>query len=193
MSKAAELVRIYAEYAADPVFARLSDGRRLVRGAGILDAPVMVIGEAPGREEALRGEPFVGPSGQLLKAMFEESGNPWEFCYRTNVVCWRPPNNRSPYPFEIANSRQRLIAEVGVIQPDVVVMAGTVAWDAFAPRGLGWMSEHRGRLIECDGMPYKLLGIYHPSHILQASGRERDQLREETVAALASILEGADA
>jgi DNA polymerase len=193
--KAAELDRIYAEYARTPVLQQLAAGRRLVRGAGPLDSPMAVIGEAPGEDEERSGEPFTGPCGKLLKKMFTVAGLPWDLCYRTNTVPWRPPGNRTPYPFEIANSAGRLHAEIGIVGAEVVVAVGAVAWDAFSPpgHGLGWFHEHRGQLLVFDDLPYRLLGIYHPGYILRMPGRQRGEVEDETVTALQSVLAAAGA
>jgi DNA polymerase len=67
----------------------------LVRGDGPLNAPVLIVGEAPGEQEVKQGRPFVGPSGRLLDELLDERGLPRWMCWVTNVVCYRPPGNRT--------------------------------------------------------------------------------------------------
>ena len=183
--KAEILDHLYDVYAGQLVLQRVADGKRLVRGAGPLDAPLVVIGEAPGETEDRLGEPFVGPSGQLLQALFARAGLPWELCYRMNVLPWRPPGNRTPDNFEIVASYNRVQQEIAAIGPEVVVAAGATAWQAVSRNGNGRFSERLGGPHE-DVLPGRRLWvIYHPSYILR-TGRG---LEEETAISLAHILE----
>src|SRR5437763_10011808 len=107
----------------------LAAGRtNVVFGVGDPDADLMFVGEGPGRDEDLKGEPFVGRSGQLLdRLMQEEIGITRDRCYIANVVKCRPPGNRDPLPDEIATCRPYLEAQVETIAPDVVVTLGNFA------------------------------------------------------------------
>jgi uracil-DNA glycosylase family 4 len=187
VTKAEVLDRLYAAYAGQLVLQRVADGKRLVRGAGPLDAPLVVVGEAPGEAEDRHGEPFVGPSGQLLQHLFARAGLPWELCYRTNVLPWRPPGNRTPDNFEIVASYNRVEQEIAVIGPLVVVAAGSTAWQAVTRNKGGRFTDAVGNWIE-GRLPYRLLPVYHPAFILRSSGAERDRLEAVTVAVLHSAL-----
>jgi uracil-DNA glycosylase len=185
VSKAEVLDRLYAAYAGQLVLQRVADGKRLVRGAGPLDAPLVIVGEAPGEVEDRQGEPFVGPSGQLLQHLFARAALPWELCYRTNVLPWRPPGNRTPDNFEIVASYNRVEQEIAVIDPLVVVAAGATACQAVTRNRHGRFSDLLGGPHE-DVLPGRQLWvIYHPSYILR-TGRG---LEEETAITLSYILE----
>jgi DNA polymerase len=174
---------LYGQYAATGVLARLADGRRLVRGHGLLPAPVMVVGEAPGEQEERRGLPFVGPAGKLLQHLLGEAGVPWEYCYVTNVVSWRPPANRTPYPFEVQASQKRLEVEVELVEPVVIVAAGDVAWRGLTKGGAGRFADARFRWHELHGR--RLLAVPHPSYLLHLDDRaERARWESTTVEAL---------
>ena len=179
---------LWERYAAIPVLRQAADGKRLVRGCGPLNAPVVIVGEAPGKEEEEAGAPFVGPAGRLLQKMLGEAGIPWGECYVTNVLPWRPPGNRTPYPFQVQASRGRVLAEIGLTGPQVVITCGTPAWNCVTGDP-GSLPEWRGRLRD-DAGPWLLLPVYHPSAILHAVGATRAQMRASTVAAFRSVLEG---
>jgi uracil-DNA glycosylase len=188
--KMAALDRLYAAYAKQDVLQQVADGKRLVPGAGPLDAPLAVVGEAPGETEDRLGEPFVGKSGQLLQHLFARAALPWELCYRTNVLPWRPPANRVPHNFEIVASYDRLADEIAIIGPVVVIAAGATAWQALTRGQRGRFTGAVGHWAE-SGLLYRLLPVYHPAFILRAGGAEQDRLEAETVAALHSALAAA--
>lgn len=193
MGKEAELDALYAEYARTVVLQPVSDGKNLVRGHGPLGSPMVVVGEAPGAEEDAQGRPFVGPSGKLLQRLFAIAGLPWELCYVLNTLPWRPPGNRTPFPFEIIASQDRVEREIDVISPVYVVTAGAVAWRAVSQDDLGRFSEARGRIFQAPGKDWAILPVFHPSAILRAHGAERDHMEAETLRSLRSVLETADA
>ena len=107
----------------------LAAGRtQVVFGVGDPDASLMFVGEGPGRDEDLAGEPFVGRSGKLLdKLLHQEIGLERSQCYIANVVKCRPPGNRDPLPDEIASCRPYLEAQIELIAPRVVVTLGNFA------------------------------------------------------------------
>lgn len=189
--KAAALDRIYNGYAQLRVLQQVADGRRLVRGAGPLDAPLALVGEAPGEMEDLHGEPFVGVSGQLLQQLVARAGLPWEMCYRTNVLPWRPPGNRIPYNFEIVASYPRVEQEIAVVAPVIVVAVGATAWQALTCNRHGSFTDAVGSWLDESARPYRLLAVYHPSFILRSSGAERSRLEAATVHTLHSALAAA--
>lgn len=183
----AAMAALYEEYAAQRQLRKIAEHRRLVPGHGMLDAPVVVVGEAPGEKEDQQGRPFVGKAGKVLQAQLSVAGIPWEYCYVTNVLPWRPPANRTPYPFEVQASRKRLAAEVALVDPVVVVAAGSVAWRALAGDELGPFEEARFRWHELDGR--RLVAIPHPSYLLHLrSAAEREVWEKATVEALGMAL-----
>jgi uracil-DNA glycosylase len=185
-SRQAAMDALYDDYARVPVLAELAHGRTLVRGYGPLDSPFMVVGEAPGAEEERRGRPFVGPSGILLQDLFGQAGIPWNVCYVTNTVCWRPPGNRTPYPFQVDASSDRLWREIRVADRVVVVAAGSVAWRGVTRKQLGGFEEARFKWHELEGL--RLLAIPHPAFILRLPDRDRPQWKQKTVDALSQAL-----
>lgn len=147
------------------------------------------MGEAPGAEEERLGAPFVGPSGQLLQRMLFEAEIPWKLVYRTNVLPWRPPGNRTPYPFEIQASWERLHSEISVISPRVVICAGSTAWSGVTRDEAGRFTEARWNWHEIDGR--RVLAVPHPSRILQTGEPDRTKMTLATVRCLAQCFEPA--
>jgi uracil-DNA glycosylase family 4 len=177
---------LYLDYSRVPVLAELAAGRDPVRGTGPLASPCVVVGEAPGAEEDRQGRPFAGPSGQLLAELFRRAGLPWRACYLTNVVCWRPPGNRTPYNFQVQASQARLDAEVALVDPVMVVAAGSTAWRALTRGGLGDFEAAKLRWHDLDGR--RLLCVPHPACLLRLKAAERAQWEQATVAALSQAL-----
>lgn len=200
-SKAETLRRLYAGYAGLPLLQQVAHGddgeaKTLVMPAGPLDAPLMIVGEAPGATEVELGRPFAGPAGLLLQELFGACGLPWEMSYRTNVLPWRPSlGNRTPYPFEIGISQGRVQDEIRLVSPVVVIAAGAVAWQGTMGNEPGHFAGHRGKWVRWrhpafSGSSCDLLAIYHPAALLHAPKSRRQEMREETLAALRSVLEG---
>lgn len=182
-ARRAALDALYEEYAKTPVLQGLAAGRRHVAGHGPLDSPLVVVGEAPGEEEDRQGRPFVGPSGRLLQSLFRRAGLPWEMCYVMNVLPWRPPGNRTPYPFEVHASWLRVSAEIAVVDPLVVVAAGATAWKGVTALEQGSFAGARFRWSHLEGR--RLLAVPHPSALLrEPAGDERARLEDAVVEAL---------
>ncbi len=137
-------------------------------------ARVMVIGEAPGAEEDKQGKPFVGMSGQLLDRMLGTVGlNRKENIYITNVVNWRPPNNRTPTPQEIALSIPFLHRHIRLIDPAVLVLVGGVAAKGVLDTNQG-ITKLRGQFqqIQIEDKIYPVLVTFHPAYLLRAPGQK---------------------
>ena len=136
----------------------------LVFGVGNHKAKLMFVGEAPGRDEDLQGEPFVGRAGQLLTKIIEAIGMKRTDVYIANVRKCRPPGNRSPLPEEIALCTSYLIKQIDIIKPKVLCALGTFASQALlntkAPVG-----TLRGRFHEYQGIP--MMVTYHPAYLLR--------------------------
>lgn len=164
----------------------LASGRtNVVFGVGDPHAAVMFVGEAPGRDEDLAGEPFVGRSGKLLDRLIaEELGLERGACYIANVVKCRPPDNRDPMPVEVETCRHFLEDQVRLVAPAVVVTLGN-----FASRALLATSEGVTRL---RGRTYPYLGgslvpTFHPAAALRGGGVVLAQMRADFVRAKRSL------
>jgi uracil-DNA glycosylase len=122
------LAELRAEIGEDCRRCRLCEKRtKLVFGVGNPQADLMFVGEAPGRDEDLKGEPFVGRAGQLLTKIIEAMKYKREDIYIANVVKCRPPENRNPAPDEIATCEPFLLRQIEIIQPKVIVGLGNFA------------------------------------------------------------------
>lgn len=205
--KAARITQAYEDYRKVAVLAPLRAQSPLVPGDGPLHTPVMLIGEAPGADEAERGRPFTGRSGKLLWHLLHEQGlKRWQ-CYVTNVLLYRPPGNRRPEAFEIAASRERLFTEIEVISPALIVTLGATARKATCPQG-DPVSACHGRLERlgqawCDDevrrgaplgleasltAPWVLLPTFHPSAALR--DEEVMTMMKEDLAMLGAVFGG---
>ncbi|HXN64766.1 MAG TPA: uracil-DNA glycosylase [Candidatus Acidoferrales bacterium] len=144
---------------------RLCEQRnKIVFGVGNPKAELVFIGEGPGRDEDLKGEPFVGRAGQLLTQMIEAMGLKREQVYIANVVKCRPPENRTPEKDEIAICSPFLLRQLDVIKPKVIVCLGNVAMQALLATNRS-MSSVRGQWFPFRGA--KLLPTYHPAYLLR--------------------------
>lgn len=138
--------------------------RNLVFSDGTPGAPVMIIGEAPGRDEDLQGKPFVGQAGQLLDRMLEPIGlDRARNVYITNVLPWRPPQNRDPKPDEIAMLQPFLRRHIALAKPKVLVVVGNISCQALL--GKRGITRLRGHWTEAEGLP--ALPIFHPAYLLR--------------------------
>ena len=144
---------------------KLHGGRtRLVFGVGNPSAELMFVGEGPGADEDLQGEPFVGRAGQLLTRMIEAMGFARSEVYIANVVKCRPPGNRDPEPDEIEACEPFLKAQIAAIGPRVVVALGRFAVQTLL-RDTTPVSRQRGRWREYEGV--KLMPTFHPAYLLR--------------------------
>jgi DNA polymerase len=165
--------------------AHLRPGKRVVLGVGSLDAALMFVGEAPGAEEELQGEPFVGPAGQLLTRMIVAMGVAREEVYIGNIMNWRPGlptaegqeqvGNRPPTAGEMAYCLPFLRAQVEVVAPRFLVALGATAAQGLLGAGaFKTLGEVRGRWHDFGGIP--LMVTYHPSYILREPTPRRKRL-----------------
>lgn len=145
--------------------------RNLVFSDGVPGARVMLIGEAPGRDEDREGRPFVGRAGQLLDRMLAAIGlSRADSVYITNVLPWRPPNNRDPLPAEIAMMRPFLRRHVELAAPEIVVLVGNHACQAVLDRK--GITRLRGTWAEAYGRP--ALPVFHPAYLLRTPAAKRE-------------------
>ncbi|MEL7213615.1 MAG: uracil-DNA glycosylase [Pseudomonadota bacterium] len=147
--------------------------RNLVFSDGVPGARVMVIGEAPGRDEDQQGKPFVGRAGQLLDKMFQAIGmgrTAEAPIYITNILPWRPPQNRDPKPDEIAMMMPFVERHVALANPDLIVVLGNIACQGVL--GRKGITKLRGTWDEALGKP--VLPMFHPAYLLRNPAAKRE-------------------
>jgi DNA polymerase len=153
-------------------------GKKVVLGVGSLEAQIMFIGEAPGADEEVQGEPFVGPAGQLLNRMISAMGIRRSDVYIGNIMNWRPQlpvgsdgvqyGNRPPTSAEMAYCMPYLLAQIDIVQPAILVALGSTAAQGLLGSGtFKALGEVRGQWRQFAGRP--LMITYHPSYILRNS------------------------
>ena len=165
----------------------LHQGRRnIVFGVGNPNAKVVIVGEAPGRDEDLTGEPFVGRSGQLLTRMLQAIGLAREDAYICNVLKCRPPRNRDPQPDEIATCSPFMTRQIEAIGPKVIVTSGRFASQCVLGLELS-MGRMRGTIRSFHGVP--VVPMYHPAYLLRNPAAKR-QAYEDLLVVKSLINEG---
>jgi uracil-DNA glycosylase family 4 len=149
---------------------KLHTGRtKLVFGVGNPRAEIVFVGEGPGADEDLKGEPFVGKAGQLLDRMIHAMGFTRAEVYICNVVKCRPPGNRTPEPDEIETCSPFLAKQIESIRPRVLVSLGKVASQALLHDATP-ITRLRGRWREAFGVP--LMPTFHPAYLLRSPGEK---------------------
>jgi uracil-DNA glycosylase family 4 len=143
----------------------------VVYGVGSPTADLMFIGEAPGRDEDLKGEPFVGRAGQLLTDIIKAMSLTREQVYIANVIKCRPPENRDPEPDEVEACRPYIRRQIELIQPKVIVTLGRIALQALTGKAYG-ITSIRGQWLEYDGV--KLMPTLHPAYLLRTPSAKKD-------------------
>lgn len=169
--------------------ANVRSGKKVVLGVGSLDAKIMFVGEAPGAEEEVQGEPFVGPAGQLLTKMIAGMGLKRSDIYIGNIMNWRPQTptptgaeqigNRAPTAEEMAFCLPFLRAQIEIVNPDVIVALGsTAAQGLLGADSFKTLGEIRGTWKQFASKP--VMVTYHPSYILRnASNRSKRMIWED--------------
>ncbi len=165
--------------------ANVRPGKKVVLGVGTLDAKIMFVGEAPGAEEEIQGEPFVGPAGQLLTKMIQGMGLKRAEVYIGNIMNWRPQmptvegreqvGNRPPSEDEMRYCLPYLRAQVEIVQPLLLVALGKTALEGLLGFGkFKTLGEARGLWHDFSGTP--LMVTYHPSYILREPTNRKKRL-----------------
>ncbi len=169
--------------------AHVRPGKLVVLGVGNLEAKIMFVGEAPGADEEVKGEPFVGPAGQLLTRMIGAMGLKREDVYIGNIMNWRPEmptppgaqqiGNRPPTEEEMRYCLPYLRAQIEIVAPALLVALGSTAAQGLLGFGtFKALGEIRGRWREFAGKP--LMVTYHPSYILRnQSNRSKRMIWED--------------
>ncbi len=146
--------------------------RQIVFGVGNPEADLMFVGEAPGADEDIQGEPFVGRAGQLLTKIIEAIGLKRSDVYIANILKCRPPGNRNPEPDEVATCEPFLSRQIDIIHPKVIVALGSFAAKALL-RSDAPISRIRGHVFDYRGGA-KLIPTFHPAFLLRSPERKRD-------------------
>lgn len=174
----------------DPVCRQhLRPEKNIVFGVGNLDADVFFCGEAPGADEEIQGEPFVGKAGQLLTKIIAAMGFERKDVYIGNIMNWRPElptrtGNRPPEPEEMAYCLPYLKAQIAIVKPKIIVALGLTAVKGLLGNDPSLrMGKIRGTLQDYEGS--KLMITYHPSFLLQyASPEKKRQVWEDMMSVM---------
>lgn len=164
--KANQLKGLYAEIQDDKDYRTSKMGRVFVPGTGpMLNAPIVLVGEAPGREEEKQQRPFVGPAGKNLNTLLQSIGLSREQVFITNLLKYRPMTpsggNRSPSAKESRNALPYLLRELSILSPQLVVCLGLSSAKALLEDSDLKMEKANGRIFRKRG--FTILVTYHPS------------------------------
>lgn len=138
--------------------------KQVVFGSGNPDADVVVVGEAPGADEDIRGEPFVGRAGMLLTDILKAINFTREEIYICNILKCRPPDNRNPLPDEIVNCEPYLFKQLEMIKPKLILAVGTFAAQTLL-KSKEPLGKLRGKFHSYNGI--KMMVTYHPAALLR--------------------------
>ena len=144
---------------------------QVVFGVGNADADLMFVGEAPGADEDLQGEPFVGRAGQLLTKIIEAIGLRRDQVYIANVIKCRPPGNRNPEPDEVDSCEPFLFRQIDAIKPKVIIALGKFAAQSLLKTG-DPITRLRGRVFNYRGA--SLIPTFHPAFLLRNPSAKRE-------------------
>ena len=147
----------------------------VVFGVGCVDTDIVFVGEGPGQQEDLSGEPFVGAAGKLLDEMLNIIDLGRHNCYIANIVKCRPPHNRDPLPQEQDACIGYLRRQLEIIRPKIVVCLGRIAAQRLIKEDFRITREH-GTWFDRDGVQY--MAIYHPSALLRDVNKRPETFRD---------------
>ncbi len=143
-----------------------SQAMNLVMGDGNVDADIVFIGEAPGKKEDEQGLPFIGASGKFLNEMLAAAGMDRSDVYITNIVKYRPPNNRDPSLAEKKAFSPFLLQQLQIIQPKVVITLGRHSMEYFLPGAKIGEVHGQPQQVQLDGHALTVVPLYHPAAAL---------------------------
>ena len=146
------------------------EAKNLVMGDGNIDTDIVLIGEAPGKKEDESGLPFVGAAGKFLNEMLATADMVRGDVYITNIVKYRPPNNRDPSPEEKAAFWPYLVCQLDVIQPKIVVTLGRHSMEYFLPEQKISMIHGQPKRITFGDTKLVVVPLYHPAAALYNGG-----------------------
>lgn len=178
MNKTNTLKKLHEKWLSECTCALRVTTTQGVPGDGSANAQVVFIGEAPGAREDKDGRPFVGSSGKFLAEMLESIKMKREDVYITNIVKYRPPENRDPTPKEIADCAKWLEEEIKLIDPALIVFLGCHSMNHFFPKEK--ISEAHGVVLSANhfGKIRHFLPLYHPAAALY-NGSLREVLKKD--------------
>ena len=179
MDKKEQLDNLHKKWTTDCTCELRKTATQAVPGVGNADADIVFIGEAPGKDEDIQGEPFVGRAGKFLNEMLTAINMERSDIYITNTVKYRPPNNRDPLPEEVAACWDWLTQELNLIQPSVIVMLGRHALNRFFSGER--ISAVHGKILKKNikGLDTNhFFALYHPAAALYNGGM-RDTLMDD--------------
>ena len=139
---------------------------QLVMGDGNVNAEIVFIGEAPGKNEDIQGKPFVGAAGKFLNEMLAQAGMDRSDVYITNIVKYRPPNNRDPLPDEKAAFWPYLLRQLQVINPKVVITLGRHSMEYFLPDMKIGQIHGQPKRIQFGDHKIVIMPLFHPAAAL---------------------------
>lgn len=154
------------------------EAKNLVMGDGNIDADIVLIGEAPGKNEDEQGLPFVGAAGKFLNEMLESANMARSDVYITNIVKYRPPNNRDPLPDEKKAFWPYLVRQLDVIEPKIVVTLGRHSMEYFLPEQKISSIHGQPKRINFGDKKLVIVPLYHPAAALYNGGM-RTTLNED--------------
>ncbi len=190
MTKQTEMAALQEMIVAKEVCPELRrSATQLVMGAGSLDAKIVFIGEAPGKNEDEQGVPFVGAAGKFLNEMLILAGMNRDEVYITNIVKYRPPNNRDPLPNEKQAFWPYLIRQLQIIDPIIVVTLGRHSMEYFLPGKSISQIHGQPKRIQFGDKKIVIVPLYHPAAALYNGGMR--QLLMDDFVSLPTILDAA--
>tara|TARA_Y100001970_G_scaffold219160_1_gene268862 strand:+ start:1773 stop:2486 length:714 start_codon:yes stop_codon:yes gene_type:complete len=150
------------------------NAKQIVFSDGDPKSPIMIVGEGPGQKEDDLGKPFVGDAGQLLNKMLSAINISREKVYITNVVNYRPPNNRKPEPAEINRYSDFLREHISIISPKILILMGSTAMEALFGSKIK-ISKERGvwKEIIINNKTYNSIITFHPAYLLRQSEQKK--------------------
>ncbi len=168
MSKIADLQALKRQMQDDKSLPLRGGATQLVFGEGNPDSPIYFIGEAPGYWEDQKGRPFVGVAGKLLDELIKSIGLKREDVYISNIVRFRPPENRDPSPEEIAAFAPFVDKEIEIINPKIIVTLGRFSMNKFLPDAKISRVHGQVKKVNWNGKIVTVIPMYHPAAALRA-------------------------
>ena len=150
------------------------NAKQIVFSDGRFESSVMIVGEGPGQKEDEFGKPFVGDAGQLLNKMLKAINIKRESVYITNVVNYRPPNNRKPEPSEIHRYSEFLREHISIIDPKILILMGSTAMEALFGTKIK-ISKERGiwKEVIINNKTYLVMITFHPAYLLRQADQKK--------------------
>jgi len=151
-----------------------SHAKQLIFSDGISESPIMIVGEGPGQKEDEIGKPFVGDAGMLLNKMLKAINIDRKNIYITNVVNYRPPNNRKPEPAEITRYSNFLREHISIIDPKILILMGSTAMESLFGSKIK-ISKERGiwKEVIINNKTYLTIITFHPAYLLRQPDQKK--------------------